>query len=114
MRMLYLKQGLSLNEVWNSILTFYRLSVYLYIDFCKGKQDGDYADPSNPSGYITCSKGITYKRSCVPGLVWNAEKKICDWPSNVKKYQSHDMTYQRPLPPQGPLVQKGIRIQVLK
>ncbi|XP_078347888.1 uncharacterized protein LOC144632995 [Oculina patagonica] len=83
-------------------------------DFCKGKQDGDYADPSNPAGYISCSGGITYRRPCTPGLVWNAEKKICDWPSNVKKYQSHDTTFQRPVQPQGLRAQKGNRIQVLK
>ena len=68
------------------------VTIYLLIskDFCKGKEDGDYADPDNPSGYITCSGGIAYKRSCAGGLVWNAEKKICDWPYNVKDYKPQD------------------------
>lgn len=59
-------------------------------DFCKGKEDGDYADPNNPSGYISCSGGITYKRPCPGGLVWNKEKKICDWPQ--RKAQVLDVT----------------------
>ena len=54
--------------------------IYLFTaDFCAGKKDGDYADPSNPSGYISCSGGITYRRKCPAGLVWNDTKKICYW-----------------------------------
>ena len=81
-------------------------------DFCKDKEDGDYADPDNPSGYISCSGKITYKRPCPAGLTWNADKKYCDWPSNVRKYQSHDA--KRPVQPQRKIkTQHGIHEAVI-
>ena len=81
--------------------------MFISKDICKGEGDGDYADPDNPSGYITCSGGIASKRPC-PGneLVWNAEKKICDWPYNVKGYKPQDT--------KGSEAQKGTSIEVLR
>ena len=49
----------------------FKIIHFFTADFCAGKKDGDYADPSNPSGYISCSGGITYRRKCPAGLVWN-------------------------------------------
>ncbi|XP_051790651.1 chondroitin proteoglycan 2-like isoform X2 [Erpetoichthys calabaricus] len=49
--------------------------------FCVGKQDGNYANPSNSSTYIACSNQYTYVMPCYPGLVYNAAKDWCDWPS---------------------------------
>lgn len=63
------------------------------LDFCKGKEDGDYGDPDNPSGYISCSGGVTHKRKCPQGFVWNEEGKYCDWP---KKLKSNTRGNQRP------------------
>ncbi|MBN3293887.1 CPG2 protein, partial [Polypterus senegalus] len=50
--------------------------------FCIGKQDGNYANPSNSSTYIACSNQYTYVMPCYPGLVYNAAKDWCDWPSS--------------------------------
>ncbi|XP_039598741.1 chondroitin proteoglycan-2-like [Polypterus senegalus] len=50
--------------------------------FCTGKQDGNYANPSNSSTYIACSNQYTYVMPCYPGLVYNAAKDWCDWPSS--------------------------------
>ena len=58
------------------------IKTFFFLDFCKGKETGNYANPDDPSGYITCVNGITYKRKCPQGLVWNNEKKVCDWPSH--------------------------------
>ena len=70
--------------------------IYLFTaDFCAGKKDGDYADPSNPSGYISCSGGITYRRKCPAGLVWNDTKK--NWTRRQKR-QDAQAAY-RPLEP---------------
>ena len=70
--------------------------IYLFTaDFCAGKKGGDYADPSNPSGYISCSGGITYERNCPAGLVWNDTKKICDW---AQKGQDAKAAYRPPEP----------------
>lgn len=60
------------------------------VEFCKGKDDGDYGDPDNPSGYISCSGGVTYKRKCPSGLVWNEKGKYCDWPKNLKSDTTAD------------------------
>ena len=71
-------------------------TIYLFTaDFCAGIKDGDYADPSNPSGYISCSGGITYRRKCPAGLVWNDTKKI--WTRRQKR-QDAQAAY-RPLEP---------------
>lgn len=62
--------------------------IALFKDFCKGKEDGLYADPNNPAGFIQCVGGETYYKDCPDGLVWNDEIKNCDWPT--MKDQSHD------------------------
>lgn len=48
-------------------------------DFCKDKSNGDYSDPSNSCGYVTCSNGITYQRDCPDGLAWNNQGGYCDF-----------------------------------
>ncbi|KAK3735050.1 hypothetical protein QZH41_001733 [Actinostola sp. cb2023] len=47
---------------------------------CLGKNNGDYPDPDNCKGYITCSNGLTYRRPCPGELKWSRTKKRCDWP----------------------------------
>ncbi|KAF3693503.1 Chondroitin proteoglycan 2 Precursor [Channa argus] len=50
-------------------------------EFCKGKGNGNYANPDNPNSYITCSNGLTYVRDCPAGLIFRESLKICDWPT---------------------------------
>ncbi|XP_029193719.1 thrombospondin-2-like [Acropora millepora] len=47
--------------------------------FCDGKRDGDYANPSNCYGFISCSRGIAYDMSCPPGLKFNERTDACDY-----------------------------------
>lgn len=51
---------------------------------CRGKHNGDYADPDNSYGFISCSNGIAYHMPCPAGLKFNAVYDKCDWPHNVK------------------------------
>lgn len=46
--------------------------------------DGYFPDPANCSGFIVCSAGVAYPRSCPPGLKYNKIRKYCDWPQNVQ------------------------------
>mmetsp|Transcript_25255 Transcript_25255/g.41092 ORF Transcript_25255/g.41092 Transcript_25255/m.41092 type:complete len:303 (+) Transcript_25255:102-1010(+) len=51
---------------------------------CRGKPNGDYKDPNNCYGFISCSNGIAYYMQCPAGLRFNAALDKCDWPKNVK------------------------------
>ncbi|XP_029193720.2 thrombospondin-1-like [Acropora millepora] len=53
--------------------------------FCDGKRDGDYANPSNCYGFISCSGGIAYDKPCAPGLKFNERIDACDY--NAPCYQ---------------------------
>ena len=46
---------------------------------CKGMPDGEYQSCRSCAGYVTCSMGHLYERSCPAGLVWNDEEKRCDF-----------------------------------
>ncbi|KAK2548806.1 Chitin-binding domain protein cbd-1 [Acropora cervicornis] len=50
-----------------------------YQEFCKNKSDGDYADPNNRYGFITCSGGLTYYRNCPANLRFNQTLDECVW-----------------------------------
>nr|AZQ25750.1 Chitinase-3 [Haliotis discus discus] len=52
-------------------------------NFCQGRPDGLYADPTSFHRYIQCSSGVTYIRPCGQGTVFNPLTKVCDWPHNV-------------------------------
>jgi len=41
------------------------------------------ADPSDCSAFCECSNGVAYSKACVPGLVFDTVKHVCDWPTNV-------------------------------
>ncbi|XP_078585736.1 uncharacterized protein LOC144867557 [Branchiostoma floridae x Branchiostoma japonicum] len=63
-------------------------------DFCKGKPDGNYADPEDCSKYYECSNGLTYLMSCQEGLYYKEETDQCEDPELVncgcpKGYQQH-------------------------
>ncbi|CAH4032079.1 unnamed protein product [Pieris brassicae] len=50
--------------------------------FC---ENGQYAvNPSDCSRYMHCLFGKYEEFACSPGLHWNQDKQICDWPQNAK------------------------------
>ncbi|XP_039605054.1 chitin-binding domain protein cbd-1-like isoform X1 [Polypterus senegalus] len=51
-------------------------------NFCTGKPNGNYVNPSNPNSYISCSNGLIYVMPCPVGLVYNPAKNACDWPTS--------------------------------
>ncbi|KAL9966350.1 hypothetical protein ACROYT_G024405 [Oculina patagonica] len=53
------------------------------ISFCFGLPNGNYKDPNNCYGFISCSNGLTYKMDCPAGLRYNYTINQCDWPANV-------------------------------
>ena len=53
------------------------------ISFCSGLPDGNYKDPHNCYGFISCSNGLTYKMNCPAGLRYNYTINQCDWSANV-------------------------------
>ncbi|XP_067381966.1 acidic mammalian chitinase-like [Channa argus] len=63
------------------------------LTFCKGKSDGDYSNPNDPTMYYRCSNKITYPQICQSGLVYKDSCNCCDWPTNS------DLTTTTPTPP---------------
>ncbi|CBY07232.1 unnamed protein product [Oikopleura dioica] len=55
--------------------------------------NGTYFNPKDCTSYFRCwDRGLTGdKLFCPPGLVWNDEYKICDWPYNL---QTHEECYE--------------------
>lgn len=51
---------------------------------CPG--DGYYGDPDDCGAYYLCSSGTStaLKYKCGEGLLWDRERKLCDWAGNVK------------------------------
>ncbi|KAF7994541.1 hypothetical protein HCN44_004013 [Aphidius gifuensis] len=47
--------------------------------------NGDYSsDPNNCGTYYRCIQGMLRREYCAPGLHWDHNKRVCDWPSLVK------------------------------
>ncbi|GBN28908.1 hypothetical protein AVEN_190061-1, partial [Araneus ventricosus] len=46
------------------------------------KGDGFFADENDCSSYVQCYHGISYKRTCPKGLLYNPVKRTCDTNSN--------------------------------
>ena len=56
------------------------------VSSCTNQPNGDYQSCHGCHMYITCSNGISYdKRPCPASLVWNDDKKWCDWTSSTCK-----------------------------
>jgi len=51
---------------------------------CKGLSSGIYAHPTDCGKFFECNGARATVKSCPPGLKFNASKKYCDWPQNVK------------------------------
>ena len=80
------------SESWGSYQKFWpflTLLVFWFqiwlpgISFCSGLPDGDYKDPANCYGYISCSDGLTNYKDCPTGLRYNYTINQCDWPAHV-------------------------------
>ena len=50
---------------------------------CKDMPDGYYQSCKTCNGYVFCSVGILYDGDCPAGLVWDDEKKRCEWYSTT-------------------------------
>ncbi|XP_062272622.1 acidic mammalian chitinase-like isoform X1 [Scomber scombrus] len=48
--------------------------------FCNGKPDGLYANPDDKSTFYMCAGGVTHKRPCGTGSVFDDSCKCCVWP----------------------------------
>lgn len=44
---------------------------------------GLFSEKSNCSVFYQCEHGVAYTKLCSSPLVFNPEKKVCDWPDNV-------------------------------
>ena len=64
----------------------------LGLGFCDGKSNGDYRDPGNCYGFVTCSNGTPYKMKCPSTLKFNDQTKRCDWPQNVQCHAGNLVT----------------------
>ncbi|KXJ12755.1 Chitotriosidase-1 [Exaiptasia diaphana] len=53
-------------------------------NYCSGKGNGNYPDPDNCNGYISCVHSRIVKMPCPKGLVWSDSVKRCEWPSKAK------------------------------
>ena len=53
-------------------------------NYCDGKPNGDYNDPDNCYGFISCSNGIPYHMPCADHLKFNNKTDTCE--GNVPCY----------------------------
>ncbi|XP_003251779.1 peritrophin-1 [Apis mellifera] len=40
-------------------------------------------NPDDCGSYYSCNRGTPFLMKCYPGLEFNAELKLCDWPENA-------------------------------
>nr|XP_022920112.1 peritrophin-1-like [Onthophagus taurus] len=43
-----------------------------------------FSHPEDCDKFCKCDRGIAYDKSCPPGLHFNKELQVCDWPENAK------------------------------
>ena len=53
------------------------------VGFCDGKANGNYRDPDNCYGYISCASQMTTPVDCPGNQKYNEAKDKCDYPENV-------------------------------
>ena len=51
---------------------------------CKGKSDGTYAMSECGQGFINCNAEFKIMLICPSDLVWNQDRKYCDFARNVE------------------------------
>uniref|UniRef100_A0A8C0C0P5 chitinase n=1 Tax=Buteo japonicus TaxID=224669 RepID=A0A8C0C0P5_9AVES len=49
-------------------------------DFCAGKANGIYVDPTNKSIFYNCINGKTFVQSCDDSLMFDTSCSCCNWP----------------------------------
>ncbi|XP_039657023.1 mucin-2-like [Perca fluviatilis] len=49
-------------------------------NFCNGKSNGQYTNPSDPHSFYNCWDGRTYLQNCQSNLVFNQKCSCCDYP----------------------------------
>ncbi|XP_071624773.1 acidic mammalian chitinase-like [Heliangelus exortis] len=49
-------------------------------DFCAGKENGAYADPTNQRNFYICHAGKSHLNSCQEGLVFDSSCSCCKSP----------------------------------
>lgn len=59
-----------------------KLDQYQLDDPCNGELYASY--PGNCDKYLLCLYGSLQSADCGPGLHWNQEGQLCDWPENAK------------------------------
>ncbi|XP_058860597.1 uncharacterized protein LOC131702730 [Acipenser ruthenus] len=52
-------------------------------NFCINLVDGLYPEPSNPSTFYQCFRGVAYYRSCSSPLLFNSTTWLCDFPIEI-------------------------------
>ena len=53
-------------------------------DECSGDTSSScYFPDADPHYYTECSNGEPISQECSPGLVWNNDLQVCDWPSTI-------------------------------
>lgn len=57
--------------------------------FCFGKTIGNYPDPNFCEFFYQCSLTLSRRQKCAPGTVFNSEKNMCDFPSEVKGCENY-------------------------
>lgn len=50
---------------------------------CSDKISGLYADPEDCSKFYNCEGGVAFHMNCPTNLLYNSNRKYCDYPSNV-------------------------------
>ncbi|XP_078500840.1 acidic mammalian chitinase-like [Lissotriton helveticus] len=50
------------------------------MNFCAGKANGFYVNPTNANKFYQCANNITYPMSCAAGLVFKPSCNCCDFP----------------------------------
>ncbi|CAC5375850.1 E3.2.1.14 [Mytilus coruscus] len=50
---------------------------------CTDKISGIYADPADCSKFYNCEGGVAFHMNCPTNLLYNSNRKYCDYPSNV-------------------------------
>lgn len=50
---------------------------------CPNRDEGFYRHPTDCGAYYHCTNGYAWYMECSPGLYFNPETNLCDWPWNV-------------------------------
>lgn len=53
------------------------------VNFCEGKADGTYTDPSDCANYIECIQQIEHRGVCPEGTAFDSEYLVCNYRRNV-------------------------------